>query len=274
MRFGKILVGLVSSAMVGILLFAGSPAASAAPPSTYYLALGDSLSQGYMPGVGNTNSGYVDDLYRVLAARQPGLQLVKLGCSGETTTSMRSGGVCAYPGAGSQLTAAEAFLRSHPGQVSELTIDIGANDIDRCATGQVIDPTCVTQGLRTLAGNLFAILAGLRQAGGPVPVVAMTYYDPYLAAWLTGATGQQTAVESVLLTDALNAIEATEYALFAARIADVSAAFRTNDFTHSAGELPINVATICQLTYMCTVDNIHPNSAGYQLIADTFAAVG
>jgi lysophospholipase L1-like esterase len=260
--------------IIGALVFAGYPAASAVPPPTYYLALGDSLSQGYMPGIGNTDSGYVDDLYRVLLARQPGLQLVKLGCSGETTTSMRSGGVCAYPGAVSQLAAAEAFLRSHRGQVRELTIDIGANDVDRCAAGLAIDARCVAQGLQTIAGNLFAILARIRQAGGPVPVVGMTYYDPYLAAWLAGATGQQTARESVLVIDALNAIEATEYALFGARVADVSAAFRTNDFSQPAGDVPINVATICRLTFMCTVDNIHPNSAGYQLIADTFAEVG
>ena len=43
---------------------------------------------------------------------------------------MRQGGVCSYPGAGSQLAAAVAFLRTHRGSVKYLTIDIGANDID------------------------------------------------------------------------------------------------------------------------------------------------
>jgi hypothetical protein len=32
------------------------------------------------------------------------------------------------------------------------------------------------------------------------------------------------------------------------------------------------VADICELTYMCSLQNIHPNVQGYQLIADTFAA--
>jgi hypothetical protein len=154
-----------------------------------------------------------------------------------------------------------------------VTLDIGANDIDRCATGLVIDTGCVVQGLRTIAGNLFAILVGLRQAGGHVLVFAgMTYYDPYLAAWLAGSAGQQTARESVIVTDALNGIEAAEYSLFGARVANVSEAFSTNDFSQPAGPLPVNVANICRLTFMCAIGNIHPNAAGYQLIADTFAA--
>jgi hypothetical protein len=41
--------------------------------------------------------------------------------------------------------------------------------------------------------------------------------------------------------------------------------------------LPVNVANICELTYMCDPEpvgpDIHANFAGYSLIADTFAAV-
>jgi lysophospholipase L1-like esterase len=268
MRFPKF---LVISVVIAAMLCAGYSAAAAMPAPTYYLALGDSLSQGYMPGLGNTHQGYVDDVYRVLLTRQPGLQLVKLGCSGETTTSMRYGGVCAYPGSVSQLAAAEAFLSSHRGAVVEVTLDIGANDLNHCTSGLVIDPGCVAEGLRTIAGNLFAILAGLRPASAHVPVFeGMTYYDPYLAAWLAGTTGLRTARESVIITNALNAIESAEYAVFGVRIADVSAAFRTNDFSRPAGQLPVNVANICRLTFMCAIGNIHPNLAGYQLIADTF----
>jgi hypothetical protein len=64
---------------------------SAGAQSTYYLALGDSLAIGIQPSPhGNvpTNQGYADDLYRVFRAHIPGLRFMKLGCSGETTTTM------------------------------------------------------------------------------------------------------------------------------------------------------------------------------------------
>src|SRR5262249_12811192 len=68
------------------------------PPATYYLALGDSLAQGVQPNASGvsvmTRDGYPDRVYAVLHASRPGLKLVKLGCPGETTTSMINGGVC------------------------------------------------------------------------------------------------------------------------------------------------------------------------------------
>ena len=74
-----------------------------------------------------TRAGYPDQVYAALHRSRPGLELVKLGCPGETTTTMINGGICRYAG-GSQLKAAEAFLRAHRGRVLLVTIDIGAND--------------------------------------------------------------------------------------------------------------------------------------------------
>jgi lysophospholipase L1-like esterase len=37
--------------------------------------------------------------------------------------------------------------------------------------------------------------------------------------------------------------------------------------------VPLNVATICALTFMCTLNNIHPNVQGYAVIARAFEAV-
>ncbi len=96
---------------------ASSPAARrAAPPVSYYLALGDSLSQGVQPDASGasvrTQEGYANQLYSALRVHQPGLRLVKLGCPGETTATMISGGICRYPG-GSQLAAAVRFLGAH-----------------------------------------------------------------------------------------------------------------------------------------------------------------
>ena len=106
-------LGLFASVMIVSIavVLAGQSAASATGP-TYYVALGDSLSKGFMPLTGDSNEGYVDQLYAQLHRSQPQLQLMKLGCSGETTTTMRSGGICSYAGAASQLDAAVAFLRT------------------------------------------------------------------------------------------------------------------------------------------------------------------
>ncbi|SDJ17077.1 Lysophospholipase L1 [Frankineae bacterium MT45] len=269
---------LIAAAAVLFTLVASTVSAVAAPvPTQYYLALGDSLSKGYMPGAGDTDQGYVDDLYAALHAKNSSLQLVKLGCSGETTASMINGGVCTYPGATSQLQAATAFLRSHRGAVKYLTLDIGANDVDKCAPGGSVDVSCALNGVSAVGTNTAKILASLRLAGGFTPrLVGMTYYNPFLAAWLTGTDGQSTARLSDLLSQLLNLVLSSEYQLFGGQVADVYTAYRSGDFTDQVtlpgiGAVPVNVATICTLTYMCTQRNIHPTVTGYQVIAATFA---
>jgi lysophospholipase L1-like esterase len=257
-----------------------APAAAAAGTPTYYLALGDSLSRGYMPGAGDTDQGYADDLYATLKARDPDLQLVKLGCSGETTGTMIDGGRCTdrYPVGSSQLDAAVAFLSAHKGAVTYLTLDIGANDVDGCASGGSIDTACLLRGIGTVTTNLRTILDRLTAADARLPrSIGMTYYDPFLAEWLTGPQGQVVATASVAALVAINSIEVLEYGLYGFRVADVFTAYRTGVFAPFAdtppyGSIPPNVATICRLTYMCTQLNIHPNVQGYQVIADTFAA--
>lgn len=246
----------------------------------YYVALGDSLSRGYMPGPGDTDQGYADVLYARLKLKDPSLQLVKLGCSGETTTTMIEGGKCTdrYPLGTSQLEVAEQFLRDHLGQVTHLTIDIGANDVAGCAAGGSIDYACVAQGTTSIATNLQTILDGITAADGKLPKSAgMSYYDPFLANWLAGTNGQIVATASVTLLVAINAIETLEYGEHGFRTADVQTAFHTADFGHKRfvagyGSLPRNVADICQFTYMCSQQNIHPTVQGYKIIANAFAA--
>jgi lysophospholipase L1-like esterase len=256
-----------------------APGASADATPHYYVALGDSLARGYMPGPGDTDQGYADDLFATLHAKDPSLVLVKLGCSGETTTSMIDGGKCTdrYPVGTSQLDVAEQFLRDHAGAVRYLTLDIGANDVAGCAAGGSIDAVCVTQGVVTIIKNLQTILDGLVAADGKLPKsVGMTYYDPFLASWLTGTQGKVVAVASVALLAAVNAAESLLYVGHGFKIADVGTAFHSIDFLTQRsvpgyGTLPNNVAYICQYTYMCSQQNIHANVAGYQLIANVFA---
>ena len=254
-------------------------AAAGSPGSSTLLSLGDSLAAGYQPAhdnlsAGDTNQGYADQLAQML----PNVQLQKFGCSGETTTSMLTGGKCTYPGASSQLDAAVKYLNAHRGQVKIVTIDIGANDVQKCAAGGSIDIPCAVQGVATLAQNLPVILSTLRAAAGPdVTIVGMNYYNPFLASYLKGSDGVFLAAGTSLAEYVVNTIEETDYRAIEARVADVSGAFQSYDFftmkdLPGVGPVPVNVYNICTLTYMCALGDIHANVSGYKVIADAFVA--
>lgn len=280
MRSPRTLLSLAAAVVALVATVLVPITQSTAVTPHYYVALGDSLSRGYMPGPGDTNQGYADVLYARLKLKDPSLQLVKLGCSGETTTTMIDGGKCTdrYPVGTSQLQVAEQFLRDHLGQVTHLTLDIGANDVAGCAAGGSIDYACVAQGTTSITSNLQTILDRITAADGKLPKSAgMSYYDPFLANWLTGTSGQVVATASVTLLVTINAIETLEYGEHGFKTADVQTAFHTADFGHKRfvagyGVLPANVADICQFTYMCSQQNIHPTAQGYRIIANAFAA--
>lgn len=268
---------LAALAASGLAVTGESMATATATPH-YYVALGDSLSVGYQPGLGNTDQGYTDDLYAALKAKDPSLRLKKLGCAGETTTTLLKGGRCTYA-EGSQIKAAESFLKAHHGQVRLVTLDIGANDVDGCVVGGNISPSCILQGMGTITSNLPQITARVRFATGPrARFAGMNYYDPFLASWRTGAGGQTLARESVLLANIINAMESGVYRPSGFAVADVAAAFATNDFGDQetlpdGTTVPRNVARICTWTWMCAKNDIHANAVGYHHLADAFAAV-
>ena len=101
-RVATLAVLVAAVAMTALACAASSSAARHTSARTsYYLALGDSLSVGVQPDAAGkslpTGRGYASQLYAVLHAGDPGLRLVKLGCSGETTRTMIDGGTCSYP---------------------------------------------------------------------------------------------------------------------------------------------------------------------------------
>jgi lysophospholipase L1-like esterase len=260
----------------------------ASAPALYYLALGDSLSRGVQPDASGTSvptrHGYADQLYTALRGRQPGLRLVKLGCGGETTVTMIHGGICSYPG-GSQLAAADRFLRAHRARVSLITLDIGANDPDSCITQPSVLKlaACAGSSVPRVAANLATILRQLRQAAPHARIIAMNYYLPALAAWRNGMGGQLLARGSELAITGYNALLTRVYQEFGVRVADVSGAFHTSDFSPRVtvpglGPLPRNVAAVCRWTWECAPSprgpNEHPNQAGYRVIARAFLAAG
>jgi lysophospholipase L1-like esterase len=273
--------------VVGVIAATQTGTARAASKATYYLSLGDSLAQGYQPIGGPPSSaappgydhGYADQLFTLERGKYTQLQLVKLGCGGESTVSMLHGSQdrnvalsCGppsfyeqrYPDGGTQLAEAVAFLREHRGSVAFVTIDIGAND--------VLGPS----GLGPALTNLPLILAALRQAAGDaVPIVGMNYFDPFAPqAWdQAGLAGLQAQVAGlVALNDAFDGI----YAAAGDPVADVMSAFAVTDFT-LVGGTPLDVVRECQWTWICTPPplgpDIHANTDGYGVIAQAFADV-
>ncbi|MEO5939921.1 MAG: SGNH/GDSL hydrolase family protein [Candidatus Limnocylindrales bacterium] len=273
---------------VAALLLAISVAGTASAASSgsggharaFYVSVGDSLASGVQP-IGDpadlfrTDEGYAEQLLAIARTTTPKLNLVKLGCPGETTTTMIHGGICTYDH-GTQLAEAVAFLRSHRSQVAFVTIDIGANDFP-CQAAE-----CVPAGAAAIQTNLPGILAELRAAAGvDVPIVGMTIYNPFLAYWLLGPDGQAIARASASqLLGPVNGLLRGIYAGAGMTVADIESAFSSNDFDTlvnlpGAGTVPLNVARICMWTWVCAPapygpDN-HANAAGYGVLAGAFA---
>jgi lysophospholipase L1-like esterase len=288
---GRVSIALAVAVALAAAVTACSGPAPSVPsnlesvPASYYLALGDSLSQGVQPDAAGTSlptgQGYPDQLYAALHRSQPALQLVKLGCPGETTATMIHGGICRYRG-GSQLAAAVAFLSAHRGHVVLVTIDIGANDPEDCGSsaGLRAITSCVGTDLPKAIGNLGTILTRLRAAAGPdVRLVGMSYYLPALAEWRQGTVGQGVAWVSERLAAGYNDLLDRAYASSGVRVANVFGAFETSDFANQVavpgvGTVPRNVARICQWTWACASPprgpNQHANQAGYGVIARAF----
>ena len=288
----RLAMPLVAAALLSLAV--GAPAASAAR-ARYYLSLGDSIAQGMQPesaGItANTNEGYADQLFAIARAPIPALRLVKLGCGGETTSSFLTGRgnslsllLGCNPAGGSQMAGAERFLRAHRrrGEVAFVTLDIGANDVVGCASGATLDITCVTKGVDHINANLPLIMRRLHRAGAAgVPMASMTLYDPFLQLYLT----PEDRSEALLINGYAHNLNQALERLYRAghfRIAHVDTAFRTYETsatTTLAGQpqpVPVAVAEVCKLTWMCAPTpfgpNIHPNASGYGVIARAFAA--
>lgn len=254
---------------------AGAIRADTVSATHYYLSLGDSLAAGTNAagdGAGFTDLGYADQLHAALAAEDPKLELVKLGCPGESTASMRFGSQppsvvlsCGPPrfyknvlyAKGTQLAEAVSFLEAHKGKVALLTIDIGANDIQRLdPQGNLVicvfpPEDCDAEGA-SIVDNLAAILAELRAAAGPdVPIVGMTYYNVFLPLGDSGVNAR---------VNELNALLSSTYTAAGVPVADVAGAF-------GSAEL------VCAWTWFCTHFDTHPNETGYGVIAEAFLDV-
>lgn len=233
----------------------------------YYLALGDSLAFGYQPDL-NWVQGYAQQLWYDL--QQHGSRhIVNFGCSDVTTQEFIQGG-CPLANIrhdyynGSQLAAAVAFLNEHKGEVSPVTLDLGANNV----LGDINPKTCTVndfwyQDLSVMDSDLdLLILPKLEQAltgrGGQQlgQLVMMNYYNPY----------QRQCPGADSFIRQLNRHLAADAASYSVPIVDVYSAFNAA----SAGKTS-QTGGVCRLTWMCgwPIQDIHPTSTGYRVIADT-----
>ena len=263
---------LLTLALVAILSAAFSNAAGAAAPATRpYLALGDSLAYGF--GASDpARTAYVPLLFQYF--QMPRAEKVRilrnLSRPGETSDSFIAGG---------QLALAVAAIVEPTTDTRVVTLDIGGNDIlfltsvEPCTSdpGGVVCKALIAEQLRKFAINYSFILASLMSAlendPGKETLFVMTYYNPYGG---TGHLYEPFADEVLLGSDlvidcsapagdpraGLNDLIFCSGASSGAVVADVYPAF--------GDRAP-------QLTHIGTGD-IHPNDAGYAVIARTFIA--
>jgi hypothetical protein len=243
---------------------------------SYYLSLGDSVGM----WDGTRSFPYVLAT-RFIHSSVPGLRLVDLSCSGETTETMVKGSTCA-PG-GSQYDNAISFVHAHRGHIALVTISIGGNDVVPCMTRPGA-ASCFVSGLSKMKANISAMVAGLRTAIGPhVPIVGMNVYDPLLGDWLAPGTGRSLAVAAVAGVGLLSTSMGQAYRAEGSPVADVQAAYHSADLTHfvnsSWGRVPVSVASACTwLDIVCHEGSLigfgdDPNDAGAMVIAHAFERV-
>ncbi len=270
-----------------------TPSTNASAPQ-YYVSIGDSYAAGYQPSGpssgATTRNGFAYQLVPDALALGYHLTLVNFACSGATTSSVLHASGCASsdlgPGANSyapktQAAAAEDFVRSHRNQIVLITVSIGGNDITDC--GFSASPlSCLPSALGSVKTNLTTLLTGLRAAGGPGPhIVGLTYPDVLLAGALSPDPATKTI--ATLSVDAfqtlINPALKSTYSTVRADFADVTAAtgaYGSLTATTSLlpyGTIPVPVAKICTLTYICQFHDIHPRTNGYALIATLIADV-
>ncbi len=281
------LAGL-AALVVALGLAAGGPTAlsSAADTTMYYVSLGDSYAQGFQPGtVGNseTLNGFSDKLSQLLSSDGHAMTLENFGCGRVNSTTILTKLGCRFPAEDgvrhpttSQAVAATNFITAHPGQIGLITIAIGINDFDRCHD---FERTCIRRTLRDthLSSNLTKLSMALRNAAGTqVPILAITYPDPFLGRWLHPGHQRHIANRSVqMYRSIINPRIAAGLASANVTVVDITAASsayvaQSNTQTLAPyGVIPTSVARVCQLTWFCSRGDIHATDAGYALIAST-----
>jgi len=243
-----------------------------------YLALGDSVTFGYIDNAGYeylypTNFVSYSD-YVGITSR---LDLVDAACPGETTSSFLSStgednGCRAYRAAfplhvrytSTQLDFATSYLRRYRG-TRLVTINLGANDGFLLEEQCNYDPACIQAGfpqlLATVSANMNTILSALRGTGYRGTIVVANYYS------LDYTDQVQTQ-----LTAGLNQAITSSASTYGAQVADVFSAFAAVAFANPLAQGKTCVAGLlnnsnpAQTPPVC---DVHPSQSGHKLFALT-----
>lgn len=284
------------AAVAALLLALALPSTSDAakqPKKQFYVNLGDSYATGYQPkpSRGSTNRGYANQLVPLARKRGYRFELVNFGCGGATTASLLKQKGCRAaarakagraPYKGTQIKAAETFLKANRKRTGLITVSISGNDVTKCA-GDPEPVPCVTEATESINTNLKALLERLRKAAGPkVRIVGTTYPDVILGEYLknTDAARSLAALSQVAFENIINPALKTQYEAVDGKFVDVTKATGGYDDLASAplvdvegsdAQAPQPVATICELTWYCELGDIHARASGYRVIAKLIA---
>ena len=281
-RTFRIIAAVAALGTVSLAAGCSSQSSSSAKSDSYLVALGDSYTVGYQPGLG-TGMGYTN-----YAASHLGYTLANFGCAGATTTSILQQNGCpvaARAKAGvhvyenqTQVAAAVAFLKAHQGNIALITVSIGGTDVTACAKDANPIP-CVAAAAASVRTNVTSLVSQLRAAAGTkAQIIGTTYPDVILGSWVypsQPATQARMDLANLSVTafkSIINPALTTAYETSKGELVDVTKATGAygpmTDTTTVApfGVLPTPVARVCQLTWFCTKGDIHPHTAGYDLI--------
>lgn len=272
-RPGPVLAVLAALTLVG-------PQVHAAQMKTY-LSLGDSLAFGYTnpanlaPSFGD--QGYVRPYADFLASRDGGVRphVVNLAIPSESTDSYFSGGQLgtllnrnysnATTSQHTQLLATLAAEQAAGRTISDVTVSLGANDLFAVAASPsflALPPdqqqARILQTLGTFQGRYASLLADVRFHLPQANLALVGLYNPFPAL-----PGNPLAAVAGPAIGALNLAIAGQAAAFGGRYVDTFSRF---------------VGHESEFTYINEVDlsgapNVHPNAAGYAVIAGQLQAV-
>jgi lysophospholipase L1-like esterase len=286
----RVTLALAAAVLVAATIAAGTASAdpvNGSDANGTYLALGDSVAFGYVPGNAVPAPKYLDAHsfvgYPEFLAQQLNERVSNASCPGETAASMLVAGAQSngcenslgspvgystlYPlhvqYQGTQMQYALKYLAAHK-HTRLITIDIGANDAFLCQETTLDHCSSLPEliGVATeIATNLGTIYHELRvDAGYTGTIVALSYYslsysDP---AQIAGAQFLNNAISGV--TTAFGGI-----------VADGFGAFAGPSLAH--GGDPCAAGLLVKLPDGTC--NIHPSAAGHRLLAAAIAnAIG
>ena len=262
---------LLLAPTVAVLIAVSATAASGTPqrpvsqsPQSYYLALGDSMAYGFQPTTANApasaiNTGYVDLFAARLRKLSSKLKVVNYGCPGESTVTfarggcdwLKHGGKLHDPFRGSQLTAAVSFLRAHSRKVSPITVTLWGNDLPLPLSQNA---KRAPRAIASFVSRFGAILRELRAAAPTAEIIVTGAWNP---------EADRLAQTEPLYRSVDAAIKRAATAS-RARVANMFAALNGN------GNVKVQQARLCRLTFMCSKGDPHPTDAGYRAMANAF----